>query len=426
MITKHKWRTLGLIVGALVCGALMASVASAAEPEFAHVGTFTAESGTASFVSDGNYSCSRGIKIQGEITGARTVSAKLYLRECGGGTEFCLNKTEGTERVIESEPLTGTLGYVSRNPLEVGLELGKGKYEAGKHPVFAKFNCGISSVELKGFLIGVLTPINTKTKEFHFEYSQVERVQQYNHFITVPAGEQLSWYRGISEPVLFGLQAGGSLLTSVEQEIKAVPATPPAPKLVLTRGAFPHAFTTSGGKVSFASESPGPSMKCTGESGSGKFTGSNAAGELTLKLTGCEAFGFKCGNKGEVTTKVLKTGLFYTLPQKISTEGRESALVLSPASGEVVAEFSCSVIKMSIEGSLMAVVTPLNLTKEILSLSIKQISYHQTPNEYEVEGGGKSTVGLSCTEEKQPSYKCGEEVLSPSLTLTGASGLIEA
>lgn len=424
MRSKGRIAVVALVV-MFTLGALASASASAASPEFRtrHV-TFTAKSGPVTFTRSGagSMECGKGVTLNGEITGTTTVSATLDLLGCSGGGQICRNNAGG-EAVIESEPLTGTLGYLRRNPLKVGLELGHAKFEAGKPSTFAKFTCSGFAVELKGLLVGSLTPIDLKTNKFELSFAQSGGIQEFNRFSGAPAGEQLSWHQGVTVEK-FGLQAKPTVVTSVEDEVYVPdPVGPPVlqPK---AENPFPLAFISAGGKTTLAMETNG-SMVCTGETGSGTFTGVGA-GKVTIKLTGCKFAGVNCGNKGEVTTKELKSILAYTLPVKTTSEGRETGLALAPASGEVIAEFSCSVIKLVVKGSLITVVSPLNSERATFSLAIKQTGFHQEPSEYETEAGGKVTTGMTCIENTQAPVKCGIEELTPTFTLTGENALIEA
>jgi hypothetical protein len=191
-------------------------------------------------------------------------------------------------------------------------------------------------------------------------------------------------------------------------------------------GAFPIAFTSAGGKASFHLEK-GVVIECEQESGVGKMTSANE-GRDTIKFTGCKEknTGAKCANakEGEIVTKELKSLLAYTYPAKETTEGRETGVVLSPATGAVFAEFNCSIVKVVVKGSVIGVITPLKTRARTFALAIKQTNAVQEPSEYEAEGGGKVLTGLTCTVSGGAAQKCGDAETSPAISLTGEEAAI--
>jgi hypothetical protein len=72
-------------------------------------------------------------------------------------------------KYIESEPLSGELGYISRSPLKVGLKL-QNAAEPGAAP-FPKIRCGAGAVLWSGTLNGEATgDVNVSNKKADFAY----------------------------------------------------------------------------------------------------------------------------------------------------------------------------------------------------------------------------------------------------------------
>ena len=223
----------------------------------------------------------------------------------------------------------------------------------------------------------------------------------------------------------YRIVAASSAGTSYGSDV-AFTTDPPAFNPAKGTSAFPISLTASGGETTWHVE--GLAIKCTGETASGKLTGGKE-GRLTEKLTGCKAGGKECGNvkEGQIETKELKVALAYTYPERNGAEGREAGFVLSPASGEVLAEFTCPTLKttFSVKGSVIAVVTPLQVRTKTLTLTIKQTNYVQEPSAYEGEGGGKVSASETCLINGIAAKKCSEEQGAAKVTLTSEEGSIE-
>jgi hypothetical protein len=196
------------------------------------------------------------------------------------------------------------------------------------------------------------------------------------------------------------------------------------------------ALTAGGGGLVLHSSSAHEveEVSCRKVSGSGAFTNVKE-GKMTLKLLECtgRASGIeaKCTTKGgatgEITTAELKALLAYAYPSKATAEGRETGLVLSPVSGEVITEFTCAgLFKLSVKGAIVGVVSPLGSLVKTFNVAFKQASFVQQPSEYELESGGKASASPSCLEETI-SQTCGVESIAPAtITLSGEEGTIEA
>jgi hypothetical protein len=199
----------------------------------------------------------------------------------------------------------------------------------------------------------------------------------------------------------------------------------PTLQLAKGSGAFPAAFSVSGGAMKFVSKN-GLEVKCKAVAGAGKFT-SVKEGRLSLKWKECTGpLGVSCKTivSGEVETKELSTLLAYTYPEKATTEGRETGLVLSPTSGSVFAELQCGTVKSVIKGAVEAKITPLGTKTSTFALTMTQSKGVNALIGYETESGEILEAMLRCSTAEGKSEQSGlEESLAP--TLTGEEGTIE-
>lgn len=199
-----------------------------------------------------------------------------------------------------------------------------------------------------------------------------------------------------------------------------------APTLQLAKGsgAFPAAYQVSGGAMKFVSKN-GLTVKCKSVQGSGQFTNAKE-GTLTLKWKECTGpLGVSCKTvvAGEIETKPLKTLLAHTLPETITTEGRETALVLSP-NGSGFAEFQCGTVTSVVIGSVEAKITPLGTKTSTFTLSMTQSGGINSLIGYEEENTKHAEAELITTTGGGKAQQSGmEESLAP--TLTGEEGTIE-
>jgi len=286
-------------------------------------------------------------------------------------------------------------------------------------------------------LNGVVDPEGLATK-YYFEYGTTTKYGSKTAEATAGAGTsnvvESKAITGLKANTIYHFRivatsAGG---TSDGADSLFEPAGPLKLQPVKGGGAFPVAFTPSGGKV-FLESADGFDVTCKSMTGTGSFT-SVKEGRVSLKLKECTGdLSTKCSNAAaeEIETKELKSLLAYTYPSKITAEGRETGLVLSPASGEALAEFTCVNAKKTVEnkavvrGSMMAVLSPLAAKTKTLSLTIKQTKAKQEPSEYETESGSKIATGLKCTIGKESSEACGEEATTPTFALTSEEATIE-
>ncbi len=204
--------------------------------------------------------------------------------------------------------------------------------------------------------------------------------------------------------LLAALVIGGSLAASASASLPEF------------SGPFPKAFTSTGKTVTVETVSK-LKATCTAASDAGTIEGAKS-GTVVIKLTGCKALGFECSSSGakagEIVTNTLANTLGYINAQK-----KEVGLdVSAPPTGAPFAEFSCDGYTISVSGSAIGKVTPLNKTVKAgkkVSLKFKQSKGKQKPQNLE----GAPTDVLSGSAGGGPPEEAGLK-LTDSLTFSEA------
>lgn len=193
---KQVTRTLVVVMLALAVSAIAASAASAAKPEFVFGGVkkgFTTKLGasTLEVVNGEKVTCTGG-SGKGEIEGGngskKVTKTTLSLTGCKAEVSG-LKVSCGSSGTITTKELEGQLEYLPVGTKEkVGLDLWpKGtsnkELEEGKFTtLFAEFKCLIVTVKVRGSVIGVMTPVNTKVtaaEHFTLTYEQAAGKQKF-------------------------------------------------------------------------------------------------------------------------------------------------------------------------------------------------------------------------------------------------------
>ncbi len=162
-------------------------------------------------------------------------------------------------------------------------------------------------------------------------------------------------------------------------------------------------FTLAGGEGKLETIAKSQ-IVCTGESGSGEYSGTKALANVTIHLTGCERAGSKCTSaaaaEGEVQTHTLAGALGWK-----NAESAAPALDLAPSSGEVVAEFNCGSTPVTVGGSVIVAVQK-NEMQLAPTLKYEATSGKQKPEHFDEEpddvleasfGGPFEQTGLTIT-----------------------------
>jgi len=174
-------------------------------------------------------------------------------------------------------------------------------------------------------------------------------------------------------------------------------------------GPFPKAFTSTG-KTATVETVAKLQATCTGASDEGTIE-TPKTGTAKIRLTGCKALGFECQSKGAKAGEIVTSTLVNTLGY-INAQKKEVGLDLSgPASGAPFAEFTCSEYTITVTGSVIGKLTPLNKALKAgkkVSLKFKQSKGKQKPTNFEgapidvlsgsLEGGAPVEAGLKLTD----------------------------
>jgi hypothetical protein len=149
-----------------------------------------------------------------------------------------------------------------------------------------------------------------------------------------------------------------------------------------TPGVAKAHFTLSGGEGKLETVAKSQ-IVCTGESGSGEYSGTKALANVTIHLTGCERAGSKCTTAGAAEGEIQTHTLAGALGWK-NAESAAPALDLAPASGEVLAEATCGSTSVTIGGSVIVAVQK-NEMQLAPTLKYEATSGKQKPEHFDEE-----------------------------------------
>jgi hypothetical protein len=168
------------VVVSLLVGAAGASSASAALPEFAPVPAgfeSLIKAPKLETVGKTKVICKHGADL-GQGTGPKTLEVKIKLFECKIPGALCTSGGAAPGEIV-TPPLIGTLGYITKAPKVVGLDL-----TSPLAPIM-QFMCGATPFVVEGSVIGRITPINKPLPpgmHFTLAWAQKEGVQKFQHF----------------------------------------------------------------------------------------------------------------------------------------------------------------------------------------------------------------------------------------------------
>lgn len=393
--------TLG-IVAATVAFAALASAAVAATPELSPVPTEC----TGACTSEGSFGSGKGgFGTWTESRGAKwnwtgtTVKEGVTFNSWNEGTtieglrvtfENNLCKNEGNN--FTTEPLKGRFGVVEGKAVvllepETGSTIGKctksGSAEelTGSLIAWARTSPEYLELEFAGESITRLMP----NEEEHVIKSSIEG----------GAKSSMSW-TGTTK-----------MASGRELHIAGRTATFVTPK-------YAGGFELNGGTMTFQSTN-GLKVVCKYTSGSGQFT-SATGGYLNLSFTGCQGpLGSTCTGWGSLAR--LKALLAYTYPATETPEGRQTALVLSPETAELITEVECGGVKSRLKGAVMGVITPLAKSSSTFGLSFKEASGIEEHTQYEAPEGGPDPAILYDSLEGSKWQQSGLEDTTSSIYL---------
>jgi hypothetical protein len=177
---QHLRRLAVAVLVSAVLGAVGAGSASAALPEFVPV-----PSGFESLIKAPKLEtvgktrvvCKKGANF-GKGTSPNTLEVHIKLFECKIPGALCTSAGAAPGEIV-TPPLTGTLGYITKAPRVVGLDL-----TSPLAPIM-QFSCGITPFVVEGSLIGRITPLNKPQPpgmHFTLAWAQKEGIQKFQHF----------------------------------------------------------------------------------------------------------------------------------------------------------------------------------------------------------------------------------------------------
>lgn len=149
-------------------------------------------------------------------------------------------------------------------------------------------------------------------------------------------------------------------------------------------------FTTAikEGTVAELETVAGTVITCTGESGTGKYTGNKTIGSMSVTFTGCSAFETSCASAGSPSGTIVTA----TLEGIIGVEelGAEPALnkigqdVYPVGHSGPVGEFKCAGLPVVLTGAVISPV-PANIMRLTTTVKAKALNGKQKPERF-VEG----------------------------------------
>jgi len=203
------------------------------------------------------------------------------------------------------------------------------------------------------------------------------------------------------------------------------------PKAEPEGGAFPVSFTGTSGAGTLETVSEGGSVRtvsCTADTSSGEVNSATTVKNVKVKFTGCTTTGpfgnaWTCTSSGaasgEVLTVALKGSLNY-----LKSGSSEVGIVLSPESGSSFASFTCRGVflseNLSVGGSVIGKLTPVNTLTSGFTLSFSQSAGHQSPETYLSSTCSATTAVLSTTGSGAETFGPIQSGLSTSESLTTA------
>ncbi|MBA3809375.1 MAG: hypothetical protein H0X28_13435 [Solirubrobacterales bacterium] len=158
-------------------------------------------------------------------------------------------------------------------------------------------------------------------------------------------------------------------------------------------GPYPNTFTTTSGAGTLETAG-GTKVKCTSDSTEGgEVTGEKTDKVKAVIFKGCESSGFKCNTSGaaagEIKTNELESTLGY-----INKTTKTVGIDLQPKGGGNFATFECTAfVKVTVKGSIIGTITPINTETTKYKLVFKQTKGKQETQN--LEGAAKDTLESS-------------------------------
>jgi hypothetical protein len=183
-MTRLKTVALCLIFALAISAAAASSASALPEWSGPFPKPFNSKSGATLLETVGGtkVKCKSDVNV-GEITGANSGFVQVFFKGCETHKFPCASPGAASGE-IKTLPLTTTLGYISRVPKVVGLDLAN---PAGA--IVTEFQCVNILAVIRGSVIGRITPVNKAVKpggHFVVKFTQSKGAQNPSSFAGMP------------------------------------------------------------------------------------------------------------------------------------------------------------------------------------------------------------------------------------------------
>jgi len=340
-------------------------------------------------------------------TGPTTLQGEVILEgvtasyELGGESseEIQCNSAGAAPGVVKLQPITEEIAWINKASGEVGRE-----ERPTKGNLLAKFTCGHHTVEIRGAVIGALTPVNTVVggPGGHFTVADTENKETEKQAIT--------GFEGGPKAVLeFQFDRGGfsevvltSSLEMVPSRAVEVSTKSGTPEFVLTTlagpeftgycktvqkvpqcGLFPIPFKSKEGATSFTSVGLG-TVDCKASMDIGEITGPKTDKE-ELSFKGCTLGGQKCTQNG---VAIIKTQPLSSVIGYADAGTKEVGDDLYNPAGRLLVELECGEELMQVEVSVIGLIMPIKTLTKNYSVAFSAAAGRPgEQNSLKLEGG---------------------------------------
>jgi hypothetical protein len=209
----------------------------------------------------------------------------------------------------------------------------------------------------------------------------------------------------------------------------AVSASPASAAEFVANPSFSVKFTGEG-KAGLLETKAGRSVTCTGGSASGEIAGSKEAKAMVV-FKGCHAEHLPlltCTSPGRAAGEIATSSMKGT-PVNLDTTKTSVGVLLQPASGEVMAEFNCSLgfvnETLTVTGAVIGKFPDAELNEYRSTLHLEFIAIKGVQQYTQIEGSGTQYVLMTEGEGTEPfaAEQSGiHEAVPGSTTLTAEGG----
>ena len=191
--------------------------------------------------------------------------------------------------------------------------------------------------------------------------------------------------------------------------------------------AIKRGFSSSGGK-SVLETTAKTQIVCSGEQTSGEYSGSKQVSNVTLTLSGCELKGARCTSAGAGEGEVRFDDLEGLLGWNVEEKNAVALDLFALGHAAHLADASCGATSVSIDGSILAPITPVNAMAGAFKLIYRSTKGKQKPEHLQGEAGNVLELSLAAGPFQQAglsiqSTTSTEEAIRYGNPLTGEEAL---